>query len=158
MKDTYIVTANKDELIAAQQFYESRGYGGAAITPSDFVVLAKEQDRIVGVGRLCQEQDLLWLRGMQVEPRLQGQGIGMKILQRLDQEIGHRWCCCLPYDHLVKFYAQAGFELISNNLPAPLDTRLTSYLSRGLRVVAMVRPAQSRPNKSFKPMPLRGTA
>ena len=141
----------------AQQFYESRGYGGAAIVPSDFVVVAKEMGKIVGIGRLCLEQELLWLRGMQVEPNLQKNGIGTMILQRLDQEIASRWCCCLPYSHLVNFYRKAGFEQTEENLPPALSSRLASYLSRGLKVVAMVKTPQSRPNNSFNPMPLRGT-
>ena len=153
-----IVVADKDEVLRAQQFYESREYGGAAVTPSDFVVLAKARGRIVGVGRLCQEQDLLWLRGMQVESQFQRRGIGTNILHRLDQEIGGRWCCCLPYNHLVSFYRQAGFELAVDNLPLALAARLASYLSRGLKVVAMVRGAGLRPNNSFKPTPLRGAA
>ena len=147
-----VTVANEDELLAAQRFYESREYGGAAIVPSDFVVLAKERDRIVGVGRLSQE-DTLWLRGMQVEPLFQRQGIGARILRRLDQEISRRWCCCLPYDHLVGFYRQAGFERADGNLPPALATRLESYLSRGLKVVAMIRDTGSRPNHSFKPTP-----
>jgi len=158
MSDIDVVVANKDELPAAQRFYESRGYCGAAIVPSDFVVLAKRLDKIAGIGRLCQERELLWLRGMQVEPQFQRQGIGTKILQRLDQEIGNRWCCCLPYDHLVSFYRQAGFESTVENLPPALGARLMDYLSRGLRVVAMVRASASRPNNSFKPNPLRGSA
>jgi GNAT superfamily N-acetyltransferase len=158
MTDIDVSVAEKNELHVAQRFYESRGYGGAAVVPSDFVVLAKERDRIVGVGRLCQEQELLWLRGMQVEPQFQRQGIGARILGRLDQEIGNRWCCCLPYDHLVNFYRQARFERAAENLPIALGERLDSYLSRGLKIVAMVRGTESRPNNSFKPNPLRGSA
>ena len=158
MTDIEVTAAEENELPAAQRFYESRGYGGAAIVPSDFVVLAKVQGRIVGVGRLCQEQELLWLRGMQVEPQFQSQGIGRKILELLDQEIGNRWCCCLPYDHLVNFYRQARFERATGDLPIALGQRLDSYLSRGLKVVAMVRHTESRPNNSFKPTPLRGAA
>lgn len=148
MTDIDVAVADKNELPVAQRFYESRGYGGAAVVPSDFVVLAKERDRVVGVGRLCQEHDLLWLRGMQVEPQFQGQGIGARILKRLDEEISNRWCCCLPYDHLVNFYRQAGFEQATENLPMALGERLDSYLSRGLKVVAMIRGAESRPNNS----------
>ncbi|WP_454261316.1 GNAT family N-acetyltransferase [Pseudoxanthomonas mexicana] len=148
MTDIDVAVAEKNELPAAQRFYESRGYGGAAVVPSDFVVRAKERDRIVGVGRLCQEHGLLWLRGMQVDPQFQRQGIGARILGRLDQEIGNRWCCCLPYDHLVNFYRQAGFEPATESLPMALGERLDSYLSRGLKVVAMVRTVESRPNNS----------
>jgi GNAT superfamily N-acetyltransferase len=139
MTDIHVAVANEGELLAAQQFHESRGYGGAAIVPSDFVVLAKHQNEIMGIGRLCQEQELLWLRGMQVEPRFQGQGIGTRILQRLVQEIGERWCCCLPYDHLTRFYQQAGFVQVKENLPLALRSRLANYLSRGLKIVAMVK-------------------
>ena len=158
MIDIDVVVANKDELPAAQRFYESRGYGGAAIVPPDFVVLAKRHSEIIGIGRLCQEQELLWLRGMQVKPEFQRQGIGTQILQRLDQEIGRHTCCCLPYSHLVDFYRQAAFEPAVGTAPPALAARLASYLARGLNVVAMVRPAQSRPNNSFKPNPLRGSA
>ncbi|AJC46782.1 hypothetical protein SB85_14590 [Xanthomonas sacchari] len=98
-------------------------------------------DRIVGVGRLCQEGDLLWLRGMQVEPELQRQGVGTRILHMLGQEIGTRACYCLPYGHLVSFYQKAGFRPASGPLAPAMEDRLASYLHRGLNVVAMLRAA-----------------
>ena len=131
--------AEPAEYPAAQAFYESRGYGGAAIEPSDFVVLAKGHGRVVGIGRLCQEGDLLWLRGMQVEPELQRSGVGSRILAKLAEEIAGRTCCCLPYGHLVSFYQQAGFQLANPPLPTAMESRLASYLARGLNVVAMVK-------------------
>lgn len=141
-----VSVAHQDELPAAQCFYESRDYGGGSIDPADFVVLAKLQGNIVGVGRLCQQQDLLWLRGMQVAPQFHRGGVGTRILQLLDKEVGPRQCCCLPYTHLVGFYRQAGFEQATQDLPSALAFRLASYLSRGLQVVAMIRPARSRPS------------
>ena len=137
-----VAPAKASELEAAQKFYESRGYGGAAITPNDFVVLAKDHDRIVGVGRLTQEHGNLWLRGMQVEPTLQRNGIGSRILHLLESEIGSRVCCCLPYRHLRDFYGKAGFELQTDGLPEQMASRLASYLKGGLDVIAMIRPAQ----------------
>ena len=137
--DIEIAVAEKQEFPSAQAFYESRGYGGAPIVSSDFVVIAKRHGTIVGVGRLCQEQDLLWLRGMQVSPELQCQGIGGQILHRLDLEIGARWCCCLPYSHLIEFYRRARFEQVHSSLPSALSLRLSGYVARGLSVVAMVR-------------------
>lgn len=135
-----ILPAASVDLPDAQRFYESRAYGGGPIDPTDFVVLARHDDRVVGVGRLCQEKGLLWLRGMQVEPRYQRLGIGTRILRLLVHEAGTRWCCCLPYRHLVPFYRRAGFELPKGALPPELAARLESYLVRGLDVVAMVRP------------------
>ena len=137
--DIEIAVAEKQELPSAQGFYESRGYGGAPIVSTDFVVIAKHQGKIVGIGRLCQEHDLLWLRGMQVSPELQRQGIGGQILRRLDSEIGARWSCCIPYSHLIEFYRRARFEQAHGNIPPALSLRLSSYLERGLSVVAMVR-------------------
>ena len=132
------------ERAAAQRFYDARGYRGAAIAPSDFVVLAMLGEQVAGIGRLCQEGDLLWLRGMQVDPRWQRCGVGSLILQRLGREIGDRGCCCLPYSHLTGFYRQAGFQPAGQDLPPALAGRVAAYLSRGLQVVAMIRPAAAR--------------
>ena len=137
--DIEIAVAEQQDLPSAHAFYESRGYGGAPIVSSDFVVIARHHGAIVGIGRLCQEKDLLWLRGMQVSPDLQRQGIGGQILHRLDLEIGARWCCCLPYSHLIEFYRRARFEQAHGNIPPALSLRLSGYLERGLGVVAMVR-------------------
>ncbi|MCA0199147.1 MAG: GNAT family N-acetyltransferase [Proteobacteria bacterium] len=152
-----VIIADKDELPAAQRFYECRGYGGSPIQAKDYVVLAKLQERIIGIGRLTQENGLLWLRGMQVDPQFQRAGVGTRILHLLSVEIGGRQCCCLPYTHLVAFYRQAGF-VHAADLPSGLADRLADYVSRGLQVVAMVRPGQSRPNNSFKPTLLRKAA
>jgi len=136
-----IVVAAAEELPSVGKSYASQGYTGARIEASDFVVVGTQNGEIVGVGRLCQGEQLLWLRGMQVKSNLQRRGVGKKILRRLEQEIGSRWCCCVPYRHLIDFYRQAGFEEATGCLPPPLQTRLASYLSRGLKVVAMVRAA-----------------
>lgn len=90
------------------------------------------------------------MRGMQVAPQFQRQGIGARVLRRLDQEIGSRWCCCLPYEHLVSFYRGAGFVPAVENLPLAVCARLASYRFRGLKVVAMVREMQARPDRSFE--------
>lgn len=150
METAEVGVASTDEHAAGQSFYEARAYGGAPIAPSDYVVVAKHLCKIVGVGRLCQEKDLLWLRGMQVQPEFQRLGVGTRILTLLSQEIGSRWCCCLPYEHLLGFYHQAGFEAVIDDLPPALSDRLADYAAKGLRVIAMVRSG-SRPDNSVKP-------
>ena len=79
---------------------------------------------------------------MQVSPEFQRQGLGSSILQRLEKELGSNPCYCLPYEHLLTFYRQAGFELVASNFPLILDQRLTEYSTRGLAVVAMFRNSQ----------------
>ena len=142
LKNVGVETAREDELVEAQRFYDSRGYGGAAIEPSDIVVLAKHGSKIVGIGRLCQEDGFISLRGMQVSPEFQRQGLGSSILQRLENELGSNPCYCLPYEHLLTFYRQAGFEHVTVDLPQILHQRLTEYSTRGLAVVAMFRNSQ----------------
>ena len=142
LKNVSVETARENELVEAQRFYDSRGYGGAAIESTDSVVLAKHETEIVGIGRLCQEEGFISLRGMQVSPEFQRQGLGSSILQRLENELGSNPCYCLPYEHLLKFYRQAGFEQVSTNLPQTLGQRVTEYSARGLAVVAMFRNSQ----------------
>ena len=142
LKNVGVETAKENELVEAQRFYDSRGYGGAAIETTDIVVLAKHENEIVGIGRICQEDGFLCLRGMQVRPEFQRQGLGSRILQQLEHELGPNPCYCLPYEHLRTFYGQAGFKQLATNLPLILDQRLAEYSARGLAVVAMFRNSQ----------------
>ena len=142
LKNVGVETARDSDLVEAQRFYDSRGYGGAAIEPGDIVVLAKNDTKIVGIGRLCREYGFTSLRGMQVSPEFQRQGLGSRILQRLESELGSHPCYCLPYEHLVTFYRQAGFEQVSTSLPMVLEQRLSEYATRGLAVIAMFRNSQ----------------
>ena len=77
---------------------------------------------------------------MQVHPGFQRMGLGTRILERLEREIGAAPCYCLPYSHLLGFYAQAGFRLVEAPLPGVLATRLAENRKRGLDVIAMYRP------------------
>ena len=142
LKNVGVQTARENEFVEAQRFYDSRGYGGAAIEPTDIVVLAKRESEIVGIGRLCQEAGFVCLRGMQVSPEFQRQGLGSRILQQLESELGPNSCYCLPDEHLLAFYCQAGFKQLTTNIPLILDQRLTEYANRGLAVVAMFRNSQ----------------
>jgi predicted N-acetyltransferase YhbS len=107
----------------------------------EFVALAWKQEVIVGIGRLCVDAGNLCLRGMQVQAEHRRTGIGSMVLNRLSTQIGSAACYCLPYSHLVGFYAHVGFEPVSATLPGGLDERLRGYLRRGLAVAAMLRPA-----------------
>lgn len=132
------------EFADAQRFYDACGYGGAAIVPTDAVILAREQERIVAIGRLCHEGGLLCLRGMQVHQDFQRQGLGTQVLRELERAIGDTACYCLPYGHLVTFYAQAGFARVGpDELPELLRERLANNLQRGLDVIAMRRTARA---------------
>jgi len=124
--------------------YAAAGYG-AAIEETDIVIVAKHGGQIVGAVRLCAEEGVTVLRGMQVKKTFQRQGIGSGLLAACRPYLNRGEAYCLPYAHLVSFYASAGFEVVpGTDLPAFLGQRLSSYLAGSREVVAMRRVAKTR--------------
>ncbi len=81
--------AMAEDISRAQNFYAERRYGGG-IRPEDAVVLAERDGELVGIVRLAAEEGVVVLRGMQVHPRLQRQGIGRRLLATVAQELDGR--------------------------------------------------------------------
>jgi GNAT superfamily N-acetyltransferase len=120
-----------EDISRALNFYSERRYGGG-IRPEDAVLLAERDGELVGIARLAAEEGVVVLRGMQVHPRFQRQGIGRKLLATVAQELDGRGCFCIPYAHLVGFYRGIGFHVIEPaKAPAFLRLRLQSYQNRG---------------------------
>ncbi|WP_432732516.1 GNAT family N-acetyltransferase [Jeongeupia wiesaeckerbachi] len=109
------------------------------MVPDDRVLLAREGDKIIGILRLSPLADALCLRGMQIRADRRRMGLGSAMLLQLIKQMD-RPCYCLPYAHLLDFYAQAGFKPVHRaDLPTLLAERYNNYLSRGLHVSAMAR-------------------
>src|ERR1700720_2194536 len=102
--------AMAEDVSRAANFYAERRYGG--IRPEDAVLLAEHDGNLVGIVRLTTEEGVVVLRGMQVHPRFQRQGIGQRLLTTAAQELDGRGCFCIPYAHLVGFYGGIGFRPI----------------------------------------------
>jgi GNAT superfamily N-acetyltransferase len=133
------------------ELYAEAGYG-AAIAPTDTILVAKSDALLVGVVRLCAEEGVTVLRGMQIRGAFQRQGIGAKLLMACQPYLDRQTAFCLPYAHLVHFYAAANFEVATGaDLPQFLEQRLSSYLAKGKEVIAMQRPASH--SGRFKPTP-----
>ena len=106
------------------------------------MIVAKLGATLVGVARLCPEEGVTVLRGMQVSKAFQGQGIGARLLAACVPHMAQSDTFCLPYTHLEHFYAAAGFAPINGaGLPGFLAQRLAAYRGRGQDVMAMRRPA-----------------
>jgi GNAT superfamily N-acetyltransferase len=119
-----------EEFSRAVNFYAERRYGGG-IRPEDAVLLAEHDGELVGIVRLTAEEGVVVLRGMQVHPRFQGQGIGKRLLATVAHELGSRGCFCIPYAHLVGFYGRIGFHVIKPaKAPTFLRLRLERYQDR----------------------------
>ena len=126
-------------LAEIRAFYETVGYGGG-VSAADVTLAARFNGRLLGAVRLCTERGVLVLRGMQVDPDAQRKGVGRALLGHCLPYLDTGMAYCLPYDHLVKFYGQIGFEVTSpESLPAFLADRLTGYVSSNLPTIAMRR-------------------
>lgn len=136
---TTIATIQENELDRVREFYKAAGYGGG-VSPADLTLGAKLDDRLIGVVRLCDEEGVTVLRGMQVLPAFQLQGVGLMLLEHCVPHLDRGAAYCLPYDHLVRFYGRAGFKpAAADELPAFLARRLSAYITSGQKVLAMRR-------------------
>jgi GNAT superfamily N-acetyltransferase len=123
--------ATTEDISRAVNFYAERRYGGG-IRPEDSVLLAEHDGELVGIVRLTAEEDVVVLRGMQVHPRFQRQGIGKRLLATVAQELDGRGCFCIPYALLVGVYGGIGFRAIEPaKAPTFLRLRLERYQGRG---------------------------
>ncbi|MBA2269525.1 MAG: GNAT family N-acetyltransferase [Chthoniobacterales bacterium] len=120
-----------EDMPRAQEFYVERQYGGG-IGPEDAVLLAERDGELVGIVRLVPEQGVTVLRGMQVHPSVQRQGLGNRLLAAVAHLLRNDDCFCIPYAHLVDFYGGIGFVPIAQaNAPPFLRSRLEGYQRRG---------------------------
>jgi len=123
--------AMAEDISRAANFYAERRYGGG-IPREDSVLLAEHDGELVVIVRLTEEEGVVVLRGMQVHPKFQRQGIGKRLLATVAQELDGRDCFCIPYAHLVGFYGGIGFHVMEPaKAPTFLQRRLEKYRDRG---------------------------
>ena len=81
----------------------------------DTILVAKDNDRIVGVIRFSKENGVLHLRGMQITQQSRRQGVGTLLLEKSAKIIGGETCYLVGYPHLTNFYEQIGFREIKRS-------------------------------------------
>ena len=125
----------------AAALYNECGYRGG-IADTDTAIAAWAGRSVVAAVRLCQEGGVTVLRGMQVLPAYQRQGIGSKLLLACVPYLNLGTSYCLPYAHLTAFYGAVGFVTVGvSELPKFLQDRQSGYASSGLGTIAMSRMA-----------------
>jgi GNAT superfamily N-acetyltransferase len=130
--------ADQSEHDAILEFYHRCNYRGG-IENSDKVAVALEDD-LIGAVRICFENGVKVLRGMQVDVDFQRTGIGLSLLKFLDEQMDMDGCYCLPYAHLKMFYANIGFrEIDPVAAPAFLAKRLSEYLKKGSHEIVIMK-------------------
>jgi len=140
--------ARHDEYEKITAFYRENGYG-VPIKETDLLAVAETDGALCGILRLCEENDVLVLRGMRVSLNVQRQGVGTLLLRYVESLIGKRECFCIPHRHLESFYGQIGFvEMAESSVPPFLAMRCATYRKEhGLDVILMVRPARQGDGK-----------
>lgn len=105
-------------------------------------IVATVGGRIVGSIRYREDAPgvLLGMR-LAVHPEFQRQGIGSRLIRRLD-DVARRWECPTIHlhvrrfaDHLIKMYARCGFEVVDD--PADPDYNHPVYLVMARRLVTL---------------------
>lgn len=130
----------KEILCEANNFYESVGYTGG-VKNTDVVFIARKDDKIIGLARLCKEEGIFVLRGLYVAEDVRGGGIGTRLLQIVSDNVGNQDCWCVPYKHLYEFYSNVGFsDCRGSEVPAFLLKRCHDYILKGMDVIIMKRP------------------
>lgn len=146
MAEFSIHEAAKAEHADVAAFYTECGYM-SGFGASDTVLVAELKGSIVGVARLCPDQGVVVLRGMQVHPDFKRQGIGQSLLNNCMARVGTSQCYCIPWRHLERFYASAGFEHCDTSaVPEFLSARYSRYLKDELDVILMRYPSKFRGN------------
>jgi len=104
-------------------------------------VLAEDEQRLIGVIRLCLESGHAILRTMRVSESYRGQGIGKRMLGAFEVLVSARDCYCLPFAHLTGFYGRIGFKPIPvEQAPPHLQERYKKYRDEGADILVMKRP------------------
>ncbi len=130
--------ASAGEYADVVQHYEVCNYGGG-IDEKDGMAIAVS-DQIVGAVRICSENGVPVLRGMQVKPEFQRKGIGLAMLKFLQFNTDMSGCYCLPYKHLIQFYSKIGFEEIKvEEAPIFLAARLERYRGNGNQDITIMK-------------------
>ncbi len=144
--------ARPDEFEKISSFYVETGYSAVIRREDDFWV-AEDSGVLLGVARLCKEEDVLVLRGMQVATGMQRKGIGTALLRAVTPFVGDKECFCIPYQDLVSFYRQTGFvEVDVAECPSFLVDRAVDYMKKLDRdVVIMRKPGAEQTETDVKP-------
>lgn len=137
MKNLIVSHLKDPQLKDAQQFYQNCGYK-TPILPSEKVVVAKIDKKIVGVVRICHEEGVKILRGMQVDRNYLRCGIGRALLLKTKDIIKDDPCYCIPHKWLEDFYGIIEFKKIEiSQGPEHLQNRLRSHKEKYPHLIMM---------------------
>jgi N-acetylglutamate synthase-like GNAT family acetyltransferase len=102
----------------------------ATVNGREQVVMGTIDGAVVAVAKLAFEEGVLVLRGVQVAEPWQRKGLGARLLAVVASRLTEP-CYVIPYAHLERFYARAGFVRLEAGIPQFLVDRCEKYRSKG---------------------------
>jgi len=109
-----ITKAKQSDLKAINEFYEKCGLLGEA-NKNEYILIAKNQNAIIGAIRLSNENNIYILKGLQIAENYQNQGIGVRLLNSIKEKIVNKDCFSLIFAEHQKFYNDIGFYKINKS-------------------------------------------
>jgi GNAT superfamily N-acetyltransferase len=140
------------ELRADERGWANERYAAIqfATTPAHAAALVAELDGArVGLGRLvCHAPQVVELGGIWTADAMRGRGVARAmvgaLLERLarDRHAGPVWC--IPFAHLVAFYASFGFAPVARPWPPAIAAKVANIAAHGLPASAVLARPGSR--------------
>ncbi len=131
--------------VLIEPFLEKNGSGNAVVRETDLFFAAFCDGQIVGSVRFCIEEKTAMLRTMMIDETIRRRRVGSVLLSEFGQYVDEnkiKEVYCLPYSHLVDFYAQIGFRVVSEEcLPPFLRARLVEYRGKSSKIFIAMRRA-----------------
>jgi len=121
----------------ATKYYRSKGIKNKA-SSNNIIMIARDNNVIIGVAKLTLIDDLLFLTGVYVDSQLRGQGIASELIRQLCKQQSTIYT--FPYVHLITLYQKLGFlHTTEDLLPYELTQRFNAYVKQGRNIVAMIK-------------------
>ena len=122
-----------------KNFYGKTTYKNvASIKEEDEIVAAYENDELIGLFRLCEENEVCVLRGFFVLRKYQRLGIGSMMMRVFENELSSRVCYLICRKYLNEFYGKIGFEICDKNIPDFLTKRKAGYNNVELNILVRI--------------------
>ncbi len=130
------------QLPLVNKFYKQARYSSKA-GRGEVVFVLKSDSGIVAAVRLQPKADgWYFLRAMCVHPDIRRQGVGALLLASMQEFLRVNSVYCFPFDHLVTFYAQAGFRVEDlTEAPDSMRDACLRYQQQGRKICLMANAA-----------------
>lgn len=120
-----------------RQFYKKNGMRAQA-PKNELIYSARLEAQLIAALRLSPLGNDYLLRSMCVAAERRRQGIGQQFLQALQPILAAHKVYCFPFSHLVDFYQQANFVLITtDDAPPGIADKFLRYLNNGKHICLM---------------------